>query len=284
MSHQHHGTRLFVSVAAARALKSVCHQNKKGVSLYKKGRCVEAVHSLKEAMNTSKTFLKQCLEGVEGTTAVDLCISLQVLPSQIIQSPENHSFIDPSVYSKPFEMDMTLFNKGETSLEKQMIQGDVIAGEPCLLFSTLSSILIFNFALAHHALAISSREDNSTGRHNFFSQSRDLYGLAYKSLQGEQQLQEIIDPVLLHLLVQAILNNLSQCYASLCDTENSTKCSKLLLKSVLLFQQNHHHHRSRTHVMESQNDRTHSIDQSVALFLKNTLFLILKDSGFAPAA
>ncbi|KAG7372671.1 hypothetical protein IV203_018814 [Nitzschia inconspicua] len=274
------GTRLFVSMAAARALQSVCHQNNRGGSLYKQGRCIEALRSLKETVKTSKTFLKECLEQVEGTTAFDLCISLQVLPSRTVQAQEDHSFLDPSVYSKPFEIEMTLLGNGKASLGEQVIQG-----EPCVLFSTLSPILIFNFALAYHTLALTSRDDDDTGRRSFLSRARDLYCLAYTTLQGERQLrEELLDPALLHFLVQAILNNLSQCYASLDDTENSTKCCKLLLKSILLFQHRRHHPRSSTREAESHDDRNSWNDESTALFWKNTLFLILKDPGFAPAA
>ncbi|KAG7340931.1 hypothetical protein IV203_030546 [Nitzschia inconspicua] len=275
-----HGTRLFVSAATARALQSVCHKNNEGVSLYQQGRCVEAVNSLKEAVSTTKAFLKQCLDVEEGTpTVFELCISLQVMPSKMDnQASDIDSFVDSTVYSKLFKIEVILLSDAEASLQQQMMQGDGNDGEPCLLFSILSSMLIFNFALAHHSLAITSREGNVTGTRNFLSKSLVLYGLAYKSLHGELR-HEIIDPDMLQLLVQAILNNLGQCYATLDDTENFKACCKLLLRRIFLFQ----HHQSRTGNIGSNEDRN-SDDQSIAFFLKNALFLILKDRGFAPAA
>ncbi|KAG7343496.1 hypothetical protein IV203_021441 [Nitzschia inconspicua] len=275
----HAGGRILVSATTARALQSICHQNNQGVSLYHEGRCAEAVHSLKEAMFASRTSVEQCLLGeAEDTTVVELGISLQILPSQTVQAIDCDSFIDPSVYSKPFEIEMNLLSNSEAPFEQQITR-ESVDGEPYLLFSTLSSILIFNFALTHHARAMSSTKRIGTGQRNFLSKARDLYCLAYKSLRGED-CEKLLDPVLLHLLVQAILNNLSRCYASLDDTENSMACCKLLLKSILLSQQD----RYRNQRIISSHDDKNPNDQSIELFLKNTLFLILKDPGFAPAA
>ncbi|KAG7372727.1 hypothetical protein IV203_018870 [Nitzschia inconspicua] len=168
----------------------------------------------------SRTYVEQCLEEVENIAGVELCISLQVWPSQTVQSPEIASFIEPSVYSKPFEIEMTLLSSGEASFEQKTMQGDDdINGEPYLWFSRLSSILIFNLALAHHGLAMSSRKGNDSGKRILFPNARYLYLLAYKSVQREHG-QEIIHSLLLHLLIQAILNNLGRCFASLDDTEN----------------------------------------------------------------
>ncbi|KAG7373553.1 hypothetical protein IV203_034277 [Nitzschia inconspicua] len=113
---------------------------------------------------------------------------------------------------------------------------------------------------------------------NLYSKARNLYSLAYISLQGEQG-QEVIDVFMLHLLVKAILNNLGKCYASLDDTVKSVACFELLLKSIILLQQD----RNRTCNFGHSDDDNFN-DQSIGLFLENTLFLVLKDPGFAPAA
>ncbi|KAG7340847.1 hypothetical protein IV203_024390 [Nitzschia inconspicua] len=268
---------LFVSEAAAKALVLVCHQNNEGISLYKRGMFAEAVLRLKEGMLASKTCLEQCLEEVENTAVVKIFMSLPVLPSQAVQSPEIRFFIDSSVYSKAFEIEMNLLGRCESSFQQPMIQEE---GGLSLFLSRFNSFLIFNFALAHHALAMSSRGKNDkVSQNNLYSKARKLYSLAYKSLQREHG-QKVIDPFfMLHLLVQAILNNLGQCYMSLDERENSLACFKLLLQSIILFQQD----RSRTCNFGSP-DSGNFDDQHIDFFLQNTLFLVLKDPGFAPAA
>ncbi|KAG7372725.1 hypothetical protein IV203_018868 [Nitzschia inconspicua] len=130
-------------------------------------------------------------------------------------------------------------------------------------------------ALAHHGLAILS---NGAGRWNFLSKARGLYCLAYKNLRDEQG-QGCMDPLLLPLLAHAILNNLAQCYASLDDEKNSVACFELLLRSIILFQLD----QKKTFNFGGRDDCSFN-DPSTTCFLRNTLFLILKDPGFAPAA
>ncbi|KAG7343497.1 hypothetical protein IV203_021442 [Nitzschia inconspicua] len=271
-------TTLVISAATARALKSICHQNNEGASLYNQGKCVEAIPIFMEAMCASRTSVEQCLEQVGCKTAVKICMSLQVLPSQTAKAPDLAFLSDQSLFPKPFEIEMNLSDE-EASFHQEIKHCDIVDRDTYLLFSRMSSILIFNFALAHHAVAITSTTKGiQTGRQNFLSKARDLYCVAYKSLQGEDW-QEVINPVLLYLMVQAILNNLSRCYASLDDIENSTACSELLLKSIILFQQD----RRSTFVSGAEGD-SNSNHQYIDLFLKNIMFLILHDPGFAPAA
>ncbi|KAG7365793.1 tetratricopeptide repeat protein [Nitzschia inconspicua] len=119
---------------------------------------------------------------------------------------------------------------------------------------------------------------DSRKRREFLSKARGLYSLAYSIPQREQK-QDIIDVNLLPLFVQAILNNLGQCYASLDDTVNSVACFELLLKSLIVFQQD----LNGAHNLGACDNRLYHECSNTCIF-ENTLFLILKIQGFAPAA
>ncbi|KAG7372669.1 hypothetical protein IV203_018812 [Nitzschia inconspicua] len=254
---------------------SVCRQNSDGTSLYKQGRCVEAMLVFMGAMRASKTFLEQCrcLEEAENTAVDEIRISLQVLTSKPVQTPKHHSVIDRPVYSKPFEIE----TRSCLAPKRYKRTSIFMVNFSCCCRESLS-YFDFNFALAHHTVAMSCREGNDQGRRTFLSKARDLYHFACHGLQGEQG-QEIIDPVILHLLVLAIMNNLGQCYASVGDCENSVTCFENLLKSIVPFQ----YDQSRTSNVGCS-DGSNSSDRCISLFVKNTVFLVLTDPGFAPAA
>ncbi|KAG7375042.1 expressed tetratricopeptide repeat protein [Nitzschia inconspicua] len=275
-------TVALTSTETTKAMHLVSHQNNEGVSLYNQGRYSEALQCFEDATRASRTFLSRPLEEEESTIDVvgDLCVTLQVLPSQTTATKltEIHPSIDPSIYSRPFEIVITLVvGNHEAAHKQQMMQGDVIVGEHIYLFAKISTMLIFNLALAHHTIALQS-EDNLTKRRDCFSKARDLYNLAYSIPQREQE-HEIIDPSLFPLFVQSILNNLGKCYAFLDDTENSVKCFELLLESICLFQQDCGRDCNSVELKDNFCN-----DNFSTLFFNNTLFLILKDPGFAPAA
>ncbi|KAG7343643.1 tetratricopeptide repeat protein [Nitzschia inconspicua] len=265
------GTNEYITgvVTATGALQSISEQNNEGVTLYNQGRFAEAVQVFKEAASASKTFLSRPMD-VERNTFVELCMSVQILPSKTKST--NH--INRTVYSKPFEVVLT-------SRGRQMVKDFTVTScQLRLLFSRVSTVLIFNMALTHHAIAMMSSEDNdSISKREFLSKARHLYNLAYSIPQGQQE-QEVIDEAMLPLFVKAVLNNLGHCFSSLGDINNSVACYELLLRSIMLFQQDHH---IRYRNSGESNESFHK-DHSTACFLDNTLFLILKESGLAPAA
>ncbi|KAG7343794.1 tetratricopeptide repeat protein [Nitzschia inconspicua] len=265
------GTKSFISVATARALQLISYLNKEGVALYNQGKYAEAVLLFKQAVTASKTFLNCPLEEVESSTAVGLFTSLLVFPSQAARTCNLRPNMDESLYTKAFEVVVTFARKGNS--------GHFVCKEAFLLFSRLSTVLIYNWALAHHALGLVYREDSqSSRRRDCLSTARDLYCLAYSIPQQERN-KEIIDAALLPLFVKAILNNLGGCYASMDDTEQSVVCFELLLRSIIVSQQD-------LKVAGNLGDRHDRLskDHSIACFFNNTLFLVLKDPGFAPAA
>ncbi|KAG7348765.1 tetratricopeptide repeat protein [Nitzschia inconspicua] len=268
-----------ISIVTTKTLQFVSHKNNEGASLYNQGRYSEALQCFEDATRASKTFLSCPPEKEESTIDVQLCVSLLVVPSQTTaaQQIEINSSIDPSIYSTPFEIVVTLVGNEEAAHKQQMMQGDVIVGEYIYLFAKVSTMLIFNSALAHHTMAL-QLEDNLTKRRDCLSKARDLYNLAYSIPQREQE-HEIIDPSLFPLFVQSILNNLGKCYAFLDDTENSVECFELLLESICLFQQDCGGDSSSVELEDN-----FCKDHFSTLFFNNTLFLILKDPGVAPAA
>ncbi|KAG7348748.1 tetratricopeptide repeat protein [Nitzschia inconspicua] len=273
-------TKALISRATAEALQFVSHQNNTGVSLYNQGRYTNALQCFKKATRDSKTFLTRPPEEEGRIIDAELCVSFfLVLPSQGTHSQEIHSSIDPSVYWTPFDILVTLAESRDNAfLEQQMVQGDgLVEASMIYLFTKLSTMLIYNTALAHHAIALQS-DENLAIRRDFLSKARDLYSLAYSINQREHE-KENIDPVLSPLFILSILNNLGQSYAFLDDTENSVKCFKLLLESIIIFQQKS----QLSCIFGELNDRS-CYDRSIARFLNNTLFLILRDPGFAPAA
>ncbi|KAG7343624.1 expressed tetratricopeptide repeat protein [Nitzschia inconspicua] len=265
------GTTTYITGATAAALQSVSEQNNEGVSLYNQGRFAEAIHVFKDATSASKNYLSRPMD-VERATSVELSSSLQVLPSRTALTSDIDSLIDHStVYLNPFEAVVT-------SGGLQIMEDLTVANcQHRLLFSRLSTILIFNMALTHHAIAMMFSEDkDSTSKREFLSKARHLYNLAYSIPQGEQE-QEIIDESMLPLFVKAILNNLGHCFSSLGDINKSNACYELLLQSIILFQQDHIQCRN---LGESKECFPHH----TACFWNNTIFLILKDPGLAPAA
>ncbi|KAG7351687.1 tetratricopeptide repeat protein [Nitzschia inconspicua] len=275
------GTLSFIPVGAtARALQSISQQNNVGASLYNQGNYAEAVQVFKQAISASMIFLIRPPEEVEPyRTSVEQCLSVLVLPSQTAHTYDFGSTKHPTIYAKTFDMAVTLVNKGEASCDPLMtLEGTDANGEHYVLFSKLSTILIYNLALTHHVLALVSGGSDSRKGRECLSKARDLYSQANSIPQREQK-QEIIDANLLPLFVQSILNNLGQCYASLDDTVNSVACFELLLKSVILFQQD----LNGAHNSGAYDNRLY-YECSNTCFLENTLFLILKDQGFAPAA
>ncbi|KAG7343791.1 tetratricopeptide repeat protein [Nitzschia inconspicua] len=265
------GTKSFIPVATARSLQLISYQNNEGVALYNQGKYAEAVLLFKQAVSASKTFLNYPIEEVESPTDVGPpSASLQVFPSQAARTCHLRSTMDESVYTKAFEVVVTLACEDEA--RRFACQGH------CLLFSRLSTFLIYNLALAHHALGLSYNDDDSRRSRDFLLIARDLYNLAYSIPQQEQD-KEIIDAALLPLFVQAVLNNLGRCYASLDDAEKSVVCFEFLLRSIIVSQQD-------LKVAGNIGDRHDRLskDHSIACFFNNTLFLVLKDPGFAPAA
>ncbi|KAG7339181.1 expressed tetratricopeptide repeat protein [Nitzschia inconspicua] len=271
------GTTVCITGMTATALQSISEQNNMGVSLYNQGRFDEAVRVFKEATSASKTFLSGPMEMERTTTAVVMSTSLQVLPSKTALTKDMDSLIDRSVFLKPFEVVLILG-------DRQMV--NPIYKENCqdrLFFSRLSTILIFNMALTHHAMAMVSRDEDSKSKREFLSKAMDLYNLAY-SIPQEEQEQEVIEETILPLFVKAVLNNLGHCFSSMNDTNNSMACYELLLRSIIIFQQDHHI-QCRNNSGESSNENFSTDHSSTACcFLNNTLFLILKDPGLAPAA
>jgi hypothetical protein len=73
---------------------------------------------------------------------------------------------------------------------------------------------------------------------------------------------------------------LGHCYASVDDTKNSRQCFERLLTCIMLFRQDHIYQS----FCEEDETSNHGIKDTTLCFLDSTLFLILKDSGFAPAA
>ncbi|KAG7358351.1 hypothetical protein IV203_014939 [Nitzschia inconspicua] len=223
------GTVACIHWTTATALRSVSHQNNEDVSLYNQGRFAEAIHVFKEATSASKAFLRRPIE-VQGTATAELCLSLQVLPSQTALTNSMNSFVDHSVYLKPFEVVLT-------SGARPLINDNFVPpnnSQYRLFFSRLSTILIFNMALSHHAIAMVSTDGDFAARREFLSKARDLYNLAYSIPQGEQE-HEVIDETILPLFVKAVLNNLGHCFASLDHTNNSVACYELLLRTIILF-------------------------------------------------
>ncbi|KAG7375050.1 expressed tetratricopeptide repeat protein [Nitzschia inconspicua] len=273
------GTKSLISQATAEALQFVSHQNNMGVSLYNQGRYTNALRCFKKATRDSKTFLTRPLEERGRNIDAELYVSFLVLPSQGTHSQEIHSSIDPFVYWTPFVILVSLAESRDNAfLEQRMVPGDgLVEASMIYLFTRLSTMLIYNTALAHHAIA-SQSEDNLAIRRDFLSKARDLYSLAYSISQREHE-KDNIDPVLSPLFILSILNNLGQSYAFLDDTENAVKCFKMLLENIIIFQQKS----QLSCIFGELNDRS-CYDQSIARFLNNTLFLILKDPGFAPAA
>ncbi|KAG7343645.1 tetratricopeptide repeat protein [Nitzschia inconspicua] len=274
------GTISAISKEAVTALQWVSHQNNSGVLLYNQGKFAEAVVLFKKATTISKTFLnRRPFEEGGSKTNFKVFVTLQILPSHTTRSNEIDFFMDPSVYSNPFAVVVTSVDMGKASFDPQMMQRQVLTDDvDRLLFSRLSTILIFNLALCNHARAHSSAEDDATMRRNFHQKAQELYILAYSIPKGEQE-QEIIDEVLMPLFVQAIFNNLGQCYASLDDTNNSAACFELLLRSIILFRSDRS---GACNLGEYGDNDTNS--RHAPCFLGNVLFLILKNPGFAPAA
>jgi hypothetical protein len=234
----------------------------------------------KEAILTSKLFLDRSQNedeviqpGFIPTTATrEIRVSLLTLPSSSV------TFVaDPNMYSQPIQCMVTGFRPRPTS-SKQLHDDDGDGDDEqqtvdeSLLFSRISTILIFNMALAHHAKAMTTITSSVT-RQDLLIKAKDLYSLAYSVPQQEQD-QDIIGPALLPLFVKAILNNLGRCYACLNDDENSIACFEMLLGTIILFQQD-----QTSDSSSSSNNDIHD-----CIFLQNTMFLILKDPGFAPAA
>ncbi|KAG7339179.1 tetratricopeptide repeat protein [Nitzschia inconspicua] len=229
------GTISTISKEAIRAFQWVSHQNNRGVSLYKQGKFAEAVVLFKKATTISKTFLnRRPFEECGSKTKFKVFVTLQILPSQMSRSNDIDFFVDPTVYSNPFEVVVTVMDIGKASCDTQMVQHREFTDDVHrLLFSKLSTMLIFNLALCYHARAHSSAEDDATKR-RILHKAQELYILSYSIPKGEQE-QEIVDEVLMPLFVQSIFNNLGQCYASLDDTNNSAACFELLLRSIVLF-------------------------------------------------
>ncbi|KAG7371385.1 expressed tetratricopeptide repeat protein [Nitzschia inconspicua] len=266
------GTISFISVATARSLQLISYQNNEAVALYNQGKYAEAVLLFKQAVSASKTFLNYQMAEVESpSTDVGPFVSLQVFPSQAARTCRLKSTMDESVYTKAFEVVVTLACKDEA--RQFACQGH------CSLFSRLSTILIYNLALVYHALGLAYNDNDSRRSRDFLMIARDLYSFAYSIPQQEQD-KEIIDASLLSLFVQAILNNLGRCYAFLDDAENSVVCFELLLRSIILSQQD----LKVTGNSGDLEDRLSKEVHSIACFFNNTLFLVLKDPGFAPAA
>jgi hypothetical protein len=160
-----------------------------------------------------------------------------------------------------------------------------------LLFSQLSTFLIFNLAMTQHLMAVDVLTSGSESSTDTTGGAKDcelrewllkacrLYGLAFSIPQNEPYL-DIVRPDMLALFVRATLNNLGQCYASLEDTKNSVQCFELLLKSIMLVQQDHIFER-----LSEEDELSNQCQNDITFcFWRNTLFLMLKDPGFAPAA
>ncbi|KAG7339218.1 expressed tetratricopeptide repeat protein [Nitzschia inconspicua] len=257
----------FIPVAIASALQSLSNQTNKGVILFNQGNYDEAVQLFQDTVSASKNFLNSPHEEAESSASGEIMLSMRVLPSP--RNNDLHCNKDTPVYTNAFDVAMTLAGGVEASCGQQMKQGNAVGGESCLLFSRLSIVLIYNLALAHHAAALSSTDSDARKRRTNLSKARDLYSLAYSIPQ--QDGKEIIDAALLPLFVQAILNNLGHCYASLDDREMSLACFELLLNSIIVSQQN----LSEACLYDGR---------SIACFLDNTLFLILRNPRVAPAA
>jgi hypothetical protein len=160
------------------------------------------------------------------------------------------------------------------------------------LFSKLSIILIFNLAMTHHFMAVvmmttepqhctapSTNDAIAFAPRDLLLKACKLYSLAYSVPQIELYL-DLIWPDMLSLFVKAILNNLGHCYASLNDTKNSVQCFEILLRSIMLFQQDHIYQR----LCEEDGTSNPFQNDTGSCFWDSTLFLMLKDPGFAPAA
>ncbi|KAG7343622.1 tetratricopeptide repeat protein [Nitzschia inconspicua] len=274
------GTMSLISVATARALQSISNQNNEGVVLFNQGNYGEAVQVFKNATNTSKTFLNRPPEQAQSVAAsAELVMSMLVFPSsQMTRTCELRSDNDPTVYANTFEVLVSLVGVVEDSCGHLTKQRNAVGDGHCLLFSKLATVLIYNLALAYHAAAMVSRDSDTTTKRVYLSKARDLYSLAYSIPQGDQE-KEIIDAALLPLFVMAILNNLGQCYAFLDDRNNSEACFELLLRTIIVFQQNF----SGACNLGAFDDLLYN-ERSMACFLNNTLFLILRNPCVAPAA
>jgi tetratricopeptide (TPR) repeat protein len=87
----------------------------------------------------------------------------------------------------------------------------------------VSSMIIFNVALAHHLSALASKKHQSTK----FHKAATLYQLAV-NLQHAAQLENNL------IFTMAAVNNLGVIYHQLEDKETATKCFQHLLSTVML--------------------------------------------------
>jgi hypothetical protein len=247
----------------------------------------------KEATIASKTFLNE--QDIKIPTAESrCCASLLVMPSsaqrqtppstsvEVGKIASNIKFIDRLMYSLPFDITALTRHKEDSKYKENQIVDEQ------LLFSQLSISLIFNLALTHHTMAVvmmtAASETHPTS--TIASASRDmlfkacgLYSVAYSLPQNEPYLH-MIWPGMLSLFVKAILNNLGHCYASLDDNKTSVQCFELLLTNIMLYQQDHIY--PRLCVEDGIRDRYHN--DATMCFCNSTMFLILKNPGFASAA
>ncbi|KAG7339216.1 hypothetical protein IV203_020179 [Nitzschia inconspicua] len=166
-----------ISIATARTLQSISQQNNEGVALFNQGHYDEELQVFKDATTASKAFLNIQPEEAESSATDELVVSILMLPMQTARTYDLCSNKeDPEVYVNTFKVVVTSVGGVQPSCG----QRDAVGSEQCLLFSRLSTFLIFNLAMAHHAAAmVSSRDSDTTKKRAFLSKARDLYSLAY---------------------------------------------------------------------------------------------------------
>jgi hypothetical protein len=285
----------FVTLETARSLQSISSLNHLGVSYFNQGMYSDSVCCFREATIASKTLVMEHeVKSHEEQVASRCFASFLVMPS-----PTRHCFsplssvakaltaidvtsIERQMYSRPFEIMVMAKHVDDCKHEEHLVVDERS------LFSKLSTLLIFNLAMSHHFMAVvmmmsdsvsCASDTTASAPRDLLLKSCSLYSLAYSIPQNEPSLG-MIWPAMVSLCGKAILNNMGHCYASLDDIKNSVQCFEMLLKSIMLVQQDHIYQS----FCEEEQTSNHSQDDTKLCFWDSTLFLMLRDPGFAPAA
>jgi hypothetical protein len=202
-------------------------------------------------------------------------------------------WIDASVYSCPIQA--VTHVEASAAMENA---DTVFEEDEYSLLSKLSTCLIFNTALAHHATAV-TEPSTPRVRAIMLNKAKDLYTLAYSFQTDEERSIGAVNP----LYIMATCNNLGRCYAQLGDVRLAQSCFEVLLQYLVVFQQQQRQElvfqRQDAQVDDAVSWRVPvTTDRSTSsfpspfeppqddseCFYENTLFLILKDPRLAPAA
>ena len=279
---------------ATNAFQSSVTLNNSGAACIRQGQFQEAIGNLSLALKSSKEALRDpafLAAPTDGTSTAtkgesDNCCALNEI---MIRSHLGCDGLDSASSTCCFDLQENFVYQSPIEIPPSMMESPIASfGQDC---SVLSTVIVFNLALAHHMAALHAKSnvcmDNNAQWRLLLQRATKLYQCSLRIMEV-QALNEIeySDAAVSPFFLMATLNNLTQVHVELDEHEEAiTKCQKLL--SLLYMVENcstDDHSSNATRSASLADSSSHASDEYECFFRAAFSLMFSQSSIGAPAA